>query len=41
MKLHFILQFFFYVYMSNDTRLETFVIKKNSKINHGFLLVLD
>jgi hypothetical protein len=27
--------------MSNDTRLETFVIEKNSKINHGFLLVLD
>jgi hypothetical protein len=24
--------------MSNDTRLGTFVIKKNSKINYGFLL---
>jgi hypothetical protein len=27
--------------MSNDTRLGTFEIEKNSKINYGFLLVLD
>jgi hypothetical protein len=27
--------------MSNDIRLGTFVIEKNSKINYGFLLVLD
>jgi hypothetical protein len=27
--------------MSNDTRFGTFVIEKNSKKNHGFLLVLD
>jgi hypothetical protein len=27
--------------MNNDTRLGTFVIEKNSKINYGFLLVLD
>jgi hypothetical protein len=27
--------------MSNDTRLGTFVIEKKSKINYGFLLVLD
>jgi hypothetical protein len=27
--------------MSNDTRLGTFMIETNSKINDGFLLVLD
>ncbi len=27
--------------MNYDTRLETFVIEKNSKINYGFLLVVD
>jgi len=31
MKLYFILQLFFNVCMSNDIRLETFVIEKNSK----------
>jgi len=27
--------------MNNDTRLGTFMIEKNSKINYGFLLVLN